>query len=94
MYEKNKTKWLSSNEKRLLSAIAIFAVIVIVLLLSWLSDREERCTECMQRIQHVKYEGHSYLVYNSGYKFGICHDENCKCKNISEENNKSYTTSR
>lgn len=66
--------------------LAIVVIAVFVAMICWLSDKEERCNECMQSIRHVEYEGHTYLVYNSGYKFGICHDENCKCKKVSCNN--------
>lgn len=33
------------------------------------------------RIYKIEYENHSYLIFdNGGYKGGITHDENCKCK--------------
>lgn len=33
-------------------------------------------------IHKIEYEGHSYIIMSgSKYQNGICHDENCKCKN-------------
>lgn len=45
------------------------------------SENDNFVSERVQdTLKKVEYEGHTYLVYYSGYKFGICHDENCKCK--------------
>lgn len=32
-------------------------------------------------IHKIEFEGHSYLIYDGYSRAGICHDENCKCKN-------------
>lgn len=32
-------------------------------------------------IHKINYEGHSYLIYDRYQRGGICHDENCECKN-------------
>lgn len=43
--------------------------------------QRRRDREIAARISKFNYEGHSYLLYRYGtYSCGVCHDENCKCK--------------
>lgn len=36
---------------------------------------------CGGWISSIEYNNHQYIIWKHGYSGGICHDENCKCKN-------------
>lgn len=43
-------------------------------------DRQQK-EKINKRIKKIEFEGHTYLLYSaSSSENGICHDENCKCK--------------
>lgn len=43
-------------------------------------NREIYTKQKMERIVKVKYEGHRYLMLPSDRGMGLCHDENCECR--------------
>lgn len=74
-------------------ALLIFGVIIFVIGLCVSNDIKDEETklstmttdqqiEYKHNIQKIEYEGHSYIIMSHDkYQNGICHDENCKCRN-------------
>lgn len=43
---------------------------------------EKIANEFKENVRKVEYEGHTYIVFRTDSRFGLCHDENCMCKRL------------
>lgn len=67
--------------KGILLLISTLAIVSCDVNFSEEEMKESRERSFAQYVKKIDYEGHTYLVYHTlDPGWGLCHDENCKCK--------------